>query len=574
MQSTLARRSTQARSGGADIRVGGGTVASGPDGTDGRNFGFTVNPSGDGPVTARIPAGAAQDPAGNGNAASGTASVLYDGTAPQVTAAYLVSPGRVAVLFSELVDAGAVNGSGFSVQNRDVSSNADPALRSGIVTLGVPGAAAGDLLSYDGAAGSVSDEAGNAAAGGSETVADAAGGTVPLPAGDLQRFELPRQISTVEVGRSTLPPEMVASGRLTLDFSSAPTFSRADPARTEVTLTDSASNLTSPAGRVAVTLSLPAGVAAESGASWDGTFGLPEPSGVGPPPSGQLTVHTKRVAFSLGPDAQILLDRAVRILVPGEGGQRVFVSEGGGSPRAVTECGFADTQEAADAGLMAGEDCHTDVGRDLAIWTRHLSHWGTYHSGPRVTEPPPEPEPEQEATAEDTPTAAGGSGGGGGGGGAPEEIITDVRIYSVSWDCAVGAVVATVGPDTNQLTVRMRTSSVGERPVTEAASALLGSRTYTAAISGADQFAVVEANLAYEGDRTITKIVNLRECAGQVSIDRYEPQQQVAPRPEPEPRELCSDGREPALRDGSRLLCLFPGTFETLSERGWQLTRL
>jgi hypothetical protein len=165
-------------------------------------------------------------------------------------------------------------------------------------------------------------------------------------------------------------------------------------------------------------------------------------------------------------------------------------------------------------------------------------------------------------------------GGGGGGGGAPEEIITDVRIYSVSWDCAVGAVVATVGPDTNQLTVRMRTSSVGERPVTEAASALLGSRTYTAAISGADQFAVVEANLAYEGDQTITKIVNLRECAGQVSIDRYEPPQQVAPRPEPEPQELCSDGREPALRDGSRLLCLFPGTFETLSERGWQLTRL
>ena len=561
------------------IRVGGGTVASGPDGTDGRNFEFTVNPSGDGPVTARIPAGAAQDPAGNGNAASGTASVLYDGTAPQVTAAYLVSPGRVAVLFSELVDAGAVNGSGFSVQNRDVSSNADPALRSGIVTLGVPGAAAGDLLSYDGAAGSVSDEAGNAAAGGSETVADAAGGTVPLPAGDLQRFELPRQISTVEVDRSTLPPEMVASGRLTLNFSSASTFLRTDPARTEVTLTDSASNLTSPAGRVAVTLSLPAGVAAESGSSWDGSFGLPEPSGAGPPASGQLTVHTKRVAFSLGADSQILLDRAVRILVPGEGGQRVFVSEGGGSPREVTECGFADTQEAADAGLDAGEDCHTDVGRDLAIWTRHLSHWGTYHSGPRVAEPPPEPEPEQEVTAEDAPTAAGGSGGGGsggggGGGGAPEEIITDVRIYSVSWDCAAGAVVATVGPDTNQLTVRMRTSSVGERPVTEAASALLGSRTYTAAISGADQFAVVEANLAYEGDQTITKIVNLRECAGQVSIDRYEPSQQVAPRPEPEPQELCSDGREPALRDGSRLLCLFPGTFETLSERGWQLTRL
>ena len=560
--------------GARGIAVSGGNVASGPNSTDDRSFEFTVSPSSDGIVAASVRDGAAQDLAGNPNTESNTASVLYDGKQPRITAAYLVSPGRVAVLYGELVDAGAVNGGGFSIQGRTVSSNTDPTLRSGVVTLRVTGAAGGDLLSYDSAEGSIADAAGNSAAGGSETIAEVADGTVTLPAGNPQRYELPPQISTVKVDRNGLPPEVVAPGRLSLDFSLAPTFSSDDPARTTVTLTDSASNLTSPAGGVAVTVSLPAGVSAESGSSWDGTFELPEPSGARPPASGQLTVHTKRVAFSLGTDTQILLDRAVRILVPGEGGQRVFVSEGGGASRSVSECGFADTQEAADAGLMAGEDCHTDVGRDLAIWTRHLSHWGTYHSGPRVAEPPPEPEPEQEATAEDAPTAAGGSGGGGGGGGAPEEIITDVRIYSVSWDCAAGAVVATVGPDTNQLTVRMRTSSVGERPVTEAASALLGSRTYTAAISGADQFAVVEANLAYEGDRTITKIVNLRECAGQVSIDRYEPPQQVAPRPEPEPRELCSDGREPALRDGSRLLCLFPGTFETLSERGWQLTRL
>ena len=77
------------------IRVGGGSVASGPDGTDGRTFEFTVRPSGDGRVTAQIPAGSAQDPAGNDNAGSNTASALYDGTAPQITAAYLVSPGRV-----------------------------------------------------------------------------------------------------------------------------------------------------------------------------------------------------------------------------------------------------------------------------------------------------------------------------------------------------------------------------------------------------------------------------------------------------------------------------------------------
>ena len=148
-------------------------------------------------------------------------------------------------------------------------------------------------------------------------------------------------------------------------------------------------------------------------------------------------------------------------------------------------------------------------------------------------------------------------------------------------DCAAGVVSATVGPDTGQLTVRMRTSSVGERPVSESASALPGSRTYTAAMSSADQFVVVEANLAYEGDQVITKIVSFRECAGQATLDRYEPPAQKPAgtelgQPEAElgqQQEICRDGREPAVRDGSHLLCLFPGTFETLSERGWDLAR-
>ena len=172
-------------------------------------------------------------------------------------------------------------------------------------------------------------------------------------------------------------------------------------------------------------------------------------------------------------------------------------------------------------------------------------------------------------------TSSGGSGGsrggGGGGGGAPAEIITDVRVYSVSWDCAAGSVAVTAGPDTNQLSVGIRTSSAGERPVARAGGELPGTGSFTSAIAGADEFVVVEASLSYEGDQVITKIVNLEQCAGTAVLDRYEPPQQVAP--EPEPRGLCSDGREPALRDGSRLLCLFPGTFETLSERGWSLAR-
>ena len=176
-----------------------------------------------------------------------------------------------------------------------------------------------------------------------------------------------------------------------------------------------------------------------------------------------------------------------------------------------------------------------------------------------------------------TQRGSGGGGGGGGGGGAPAEIITDVRIYSVSWDCMARAVSATVGPDTDQLTVRMRTSSAGEIPVSESVPALPGSRTFAAVMSAADDFVVVEANLAYEGGQVITKIVNFRECTGSVTIDRYEPPEPAPARPQTEPAqprtEPCGDGREPAVRDGSRLLCLFPGTFEILAERGWNLAR-
>ena len=170
-------------------------------------------------------------------------------------------------------------------------------------------------------------------------------------------------------------------------------------------------------------------------------------------------------------------------------------------------------------------------------------------------------------------SSSGGSSSGGGGGGAPAEIITDVRIYSVSWDCTAGSVTVTAGPDTGQLSVNIRTSSAGERPVTRADGTLHGTRAFTSSISGADEFVVVEASLAHEGGHVTTKIVNLRQCVGTVGFDRYEPLQQAVPRPEPEPQELCRDGRAPALRDGNELLCLFPGTFEVLAERGWNLAR-
>ena len=558
-----------------DIMAQGGTASS-PRSADGqgKNFTFTVGGIAEGRLTVGIPEGAVKDLAGNNSTESNPIVIDVDQTAPHIVAAYVIPPGAVSLTYSEAVGVGTLDGTGFALSGGgDVTANTDPGLGSGIITLTVTGAAAGNVT-YDEGAGTVADRAGNGAKTDAVPLTDITNEAVIVPR-DIPRYEAPPEVSTVGAPPSGLPPVIIAHGPLSLNFSDVlDSNGTANSAR----LSDSAVNLTATVGGVRITVSLPAGTTATGDSSWDGLFGLPAPSGAAPPAPGQSTVHTKRVAFSVGADTALHVDRAVRILVPGEGGRNAFFSGPDGAPRAVPECAFGDSQEGADAGLTAGGDCHIDVGRDLAIWTRHLSHWGTYHAGPRVIEQEPEPETESEAPADDVATAAGGSGGGsrgggggGGGGGAPAAIITDVRIYSVSWDCAAGSVAVTAGPDTDQLSVNIRTSSVGERPVVQAGGELPGTRSFTSAIAGADEFAVVEASLAYEGDQVITKIVNMGQCTGTAVFDRYEPPRQAAP--EPEPRELCRDGRELALRDGNELLCLFPGTFDVLAERGWNLAR-
>ena len=142
--------------------------------------------------------------------------------------------------------------------------------------------------------------------------------------------------------------------------------------------------------------------------------------------------------------------------------------------------------------------------------------------------------------------------------------------------CSVSVV---AGPDTGSLAARIRASSAGERPVSEIDGDLPGTRIFTSSIAEADVFVVAGGggHLESEGDRVITKngadgAVPRHRCNRQV---RPAPAQRGGTRPAPEPqrRELCRDGYEPALRGGNVLLCLFPGTFGVLAEGGWDLTR-
>lgn len=73
------------------------------------------------------------------------------------------------------------------------------------------------------------------------------------------------------------------------------------------------------------------------------------------------------------------------------------------------------------------------------------------------------------------------------------------------WDCGPAACVV-AGPDTDSLTVRIKTSSVGERPVSEIGGDLPGTRVFTSSIAEAGVFVVAGGgHLEAEVDRVITK---------------------------------------------------------------------
>ena len=559
-----------------------------------------------------IGAGAVSDLADNEITASSDNAIAVSDTAPPFfsSASYSTETGQLAVTFSEALNGTihldrlhvrgqgqpssdlTLDGSAFSVLGNLLTATLTDAQRTSVGGLENPYLHIGGGAVFDTAGNPVGQAAALLVVDGAVVMADM--GTHP--------YVPPPGASVVNVKQERLPSEMVAQAALSLDFSEAPSF-ESDANATTVILTETESVITTLVNGMNVTVTMPAGVNATGDATWDGIIRLPKPSAARPPPAGAQEIHTLRVVISIASSVTIHFDQAVRILMSGEGNPNlwVFVNDKSGSYQ-IAGCKFGNSQEGANNGLADGDaPCYFMEDGDLIIWTKHFSHFGTYTKAQSV----PEPLTGQDETeADDLPVSpsssgastdgdggesrgsgsgsgsggggsgsggSGNGGGGGGGGGAPAAIITDVRIYSVSWDCAAGSVAVTAGPDTDQLSVNIRTSSVGERPVIQAGGELPGTRSFTSAIAGADEFAVVEASLAYEGDQVITKIVSMGQCAGTVVFDRYEPPRQAAP--EPEPRELCRDGRAPALRDGNELLCLFPGTFEVLAERGWNLAR-
>jgi len=127
----------------------------------GSEYSFDLVPAADGPVTAGIAAGVAEDEAGNGNTAASALSLVYDGTGPSVILSSAaddptnVSPIPVTVTFSEAV-------LGFSAEDVATTNAAVSDFTGSGAEYSfdlVPGA--DGLVTADLAAGVAEDEAGN-----------------------------------------------------------------------------------------------------------------------------------------------------------------------------------------------------------------------------------------------------------------------------------------------------------------------------------------------------------------------------------------------------------------------------
>ncbi|TBL76054.1 DUF2252 family protein [Paenibacillus thalictri] len=124
-----------------------------------------------------------------------------------------------------------------------------------------------------------------------------------------------------------------------------------------------------------VSVSIPEGTTITAPAGWDGTIKLPE---VKDNASVSVGGGSVSAVIEVGsPDVTLTFDKAVRLLIPGQGGKSAgFVKSGVFTP--LTGTITEDSQAAADREIAAGGEAAITVGGDLVIWTKHFTMFASY----------------------------------------------------------------------------------------------------------------------------------------------------------------------------------------------------
>ena len=132
-----------------------------------------------------------------------------------------------------------------------------------------------------------------------------------------------------------------------------------------------------------ITVQLPAGITVSGNVSvWNGTINMLQVksvSTVSPADSGYTASVSK--VIEVGADSvELVLNKAVRINLSGEGGKMVGWSRGSTTVNKITNVCAVDSQAWADANVSADSECVYDygAGSDIILWTKHFTSFVTY----------------------------------------------------------------------------------------------------------------------------------------------------------------------------------------------------
>ena len=291
-----------------------------------------------------------------------------------------------------------------------------------------------------------------------------------------------------------------------------------------------------------------------STSQWDGVMDLPRTV-----PTSSVDLGTTEVtsAMRVGLEEHaITFDNPVRIVFYGKAGHAVGFERGEERQRIETTC-VADNGEEVRIQLGGQGACKIDTGEDLVVWTFHFTTFYTFIAPPApvvpgiaeptpvtpdpatpehktapapiTTEPAvPAPAPKPEITptpATDTPSQAAppifrGGGGGGGGGGSSlsgathAPVKTPAYIHKISWDCEAEQVTVLAGPDTEGLSVSVRTTELGQNQA-ERQEILDGHPMFIAPMATDDRYIMVQAVYLTGRDMSAdSESLDLGSCSG------------------------------------------------------------
>jgi hypothetical protein len=161
-----------------------------------------------------------------------------------------------------------------------------------------------------------------------------------------------------------------------------------------------------------VFMQIPHGTTVTAPDNWDGTIQLPK---VKPNAEVSGINGTVSAVVEVGlPDGEIVFDKAVRLVLPGQAGKvAAFKRPGDSGYTVINKTISADYQYVADQELGDREAGKIDVGSDLVIWTKHFTEFIAY-----------------------TPRSSGG-GDGGGGAVTPGTRVVPSQGGTVKYDDAV-----------------------------------------------------------------------------------------------------------------------------------------